>query len=155
MTYGSLASGAIESSPFARGQGKRVILEGNARVRLVMRAIERVDAVAAQRHDRGAVGVEYHRGFVITLLGAGCDRLARRFDRERRRDAVRLQRITIAILETCFIIYLFWFSCIRSGPSPCVHSGKSVTHFDPLFNHTDADNSGLLGSGPNPQFNLI
>jgi hypothetical protein len=77
------------------GQGKRVVLERNASVRLVMRAIERVDtgAVAAQCHDRGAVGVEHRRGFVVTLLCAGRDRLARRFDGERRGNAMRRQRI--------------------------------------------------------------
>ena len=60
-----------------------------------MRAIEGVDAgaVAAQRHDRGTVAVEHDCGFAVTLLGAGRDRLARRFDCERCRNAMRQQRI--------------------------------------------------------------
>jgi hypothetical protein len=60
-----------------------------------MRAIEGMDAgaVAAQGHDRGTVGVEHDCGFVVTLLGAGRDRLARRFDGERCGNPMRQQHV--------------------------------------------------------------
>jgi hypothetical protein len=41
--------------------------------------------VAPPRHDSGAVGVEYDRGFVVTVPGAGCDSLVCRLHCERGR----------------------------------------------------------------------
>ena len=96
-----------------------------------MRAIERVDAgaVATQRRDHGAVGVEHHRGFVVALPGAGRDGLARRLDCERRWNAMGRQRIAprpvdapinvpaaaITILKTCFMM-------LSAAPRPIAHS---------------------------------
>jgi hypothetical protein len=45
----------------ALSQGKCIVLEGYARVRLVMRAIERVYAgtVSSQQRDHGTISVEH------------------------------------------------------------------------------------------------
>jgi hypothetical protein len=53
--------------------------------------IERVNAgtVAAHRRNDGAVSVEHNCSFAIALFGTCCDRLVRRFDRERRRNSMR------------------------------------------------------------------
>jgi len=53
-------------------------------------AIERVNAgaVTTYRHNDGAVSVEHNRSFTVALSGASCDRLVRRFDRERSRNSM-------------------------------------------------------------------
>ncbi len=50
-------------------QGECIIFEGNSCVCLVVGAIERVNArtVAAQRHNDGAIGVEYNCSFTVAL----------------------------------------------------------------------------------------
>ena len=87
MTCGSLASGAIESSPLARSAKASVsFLNETAVFCLVVGAIESVNAgtVAAQRCNDGAVSIEHNCSFAVALSGTGCDCLIRRFDRERR-----------------------------------------------------------------------
>src|SRR6202023_4143105 len=68
----AVALGAVE-------QNRRVVLEGDAGIGLVVRAIEGVDAgaVAAHRRDRGAVGVDNDNGLGVAAFGAGRDRLTR------------------------------------------------------------------------------
>ncbi len=71
----------------------RVGLERGAGVGFVCGAIERVcpGTVTAQDCLTHPIGVDQHRGLAIALSGAGRDRLADRFQRERRGDAMGLQ----------------------------------------------------------------
>ena len=66
--------------------------EGNARICLVMSAIEGVDAsaIAAQCRDRSAVGVKHRHGLAVALFGAGGDCLAHRFEGKYGRNAMSL-----------------------------------------------------------------
>ena len=96
ITCGSLASGAIEVLAFGvLGQSERVVAKRDSRIGFIVGAIERVDAgtVAAQGCDRGAVGIEHDRGFVVALPRTGGDHFARRFGRERGGNAMRRQRL--------------------------------------------------------------
>jgi hypothetical protein len=83
ITCGSLARGAIESSPFVRSANARVSFLNDTLVCLVARTIERVNAGAftPQRRNSGTVGVKHDRSFGVTLSGADGDRLARSFGR--------------------------------------------------------------------------
>ena len=73
------------------GQSERVVAKRDSRIGFVVCAIERVDAgaVAAQGCDRGAVGIEHDRGFVVALPRTGRDHFARRLGRERGGNAMR------------------------------------------------------------------
>ena len=64
-----------------------------------MSAIERVNAgaVAAQRRNDRAIGVEHDGGFVVTLFGAGRDGFTDRLRSQRRRNPVRHKRVGVRV----------------------------------------------------------
>jgi hypothetical protein len=75
----------------AFGQSECIVFERNSGVCLIVGAIERVNAgaIAAQRHNDGAVSVEHNCSFAVALSGTGCDRLTHRFDRQRCWNSMR------------------------------------------------------------------
>src|ERR1700722_2746221 len=79
------------------GERERVAFERCGGIGLIESAIEGVRAgdVGTDCRDDHAVGIDHLRRLVITLFRAGRDRLARRFDRERRGYAMRRQRLRL------------------------------------------------------------
>jgi len=75
----------------ALGQCECVVFERHGGLRLIMSAIERVNAgaVAAQCRNDSTVGVEHNCSFAVALSGAGRDRFTHRFDRERCWNSMR------------------------------------------------------------------
>jgi hypothetical protein len=67
------------------------VFERNGGVRLIVGAIERVNtrAVAAQRHNDGAVSIEHNCSFAVALSGAGRDSLTYCFDCKRCWNSMR------------------------------------------------------------------